>query len=856
MKKYDKNTCRPPRAAEFLLKRMIDGRISNPALGDLEEQFRAMAAERGLFFSRLHYWLQIYPVFINMILEILIGGGIMLNSYFKSAVRYILRKKFFSFINILGLDVGMACFILISIWVQDELSFDEFHENKDRLYLLSITHPNDIVDRNVPYALASVLAGEFPEISDYTRIYKLSALKTCSFRYQPDDGPPAMFYEDSVNLVDAGFFSMFSFPFVDGSPETALRDRNALVINEKIAHKYFGTENPLGKKLTLNNRSDLIVTGVVRVPENSALRFDFMALLEPGLSDDWNWRDPSFLLLDEKASVDGFRAKISGSLNEHFPHRLPGAFKVDILPITELHLNFGRKIYVYLFSLIAIFILFIACVNYMNLATAGSAKRAREVGLRKVVGAGRSQLAFQFMGESILLSALAFLLSLPVVKLSLPVLNNLTGKHLSLFPFQNAYMVPLLFGLILFVGIVSGSYPALYLSSGKPIDRLRSITGYRANRSLFRVISVVGQFAISVLLIACTMVVFKQLNFVRNRPLGFDTDYVLKIPMNDGLRRSYESFKNRLLQNPNVSAVSASQAIPYDEDYKTSGLEWNTKDSGMVPMVRYSIVDYDYIELYEMEVLDGRSFSMRFSGDRENFIINQTAAEYMNMKSPVGKRLKFWGREGRIIGVVKDFHHVSLHNEIMPHVFTINPRFHRGLKYISVKVNSTGLSDTIKSIQAAASTAAPDFPFEYAFLDQGIGNLYRAEQDLGKIFSYFAFLAIFISCLGIFGLSAFTAQQRIKEIGIRKVLGCSVSGIIIMLSKKFSLWVLLSNLIAWPIGYYVMSKWLRNFAYRTDFKLTVFILAGVLSLIIAALPVGYQALKAAVADPVESLRYE
>jgi len=855
MKSRNKNMCRPPRAAEFLLKQMIDSTVSHPALGDLEEQFQTMVEKRGLLFARFYYWLQIYPVLKNIITEFFYGEIIMFNSYVKSAIRYILRKKLFAVINILGLTVGMACFILISIWVQDELNFDKFHKNKDRLYLLTIIHPNDIVDWNVPYALAPALANEFPEISDYTRIYQRAALRTCTFKYQPDDGRQIMFYEDNVNLVDAGFFTMFSFPFVYGSPETALKDRNALVINEKIARKYFGRENPIGKKLILNNQEDLMVTGVVRVPANSHLQFDFMALLEPKLLDDWNWRDSAFLLLGENVSIDSFKEKISGSFNKHYPNPLPGVFEVDILPITKYHLNFGGKTYVYIFSVIAIFILFIACFNYMNLATASSTKRAREVGLRKVVGAKRIQLIFQFLGESILLSALAFTLSLLAVHLSLPVLNSLTGKSLTLFPFQNAFMYPFLLGLIVFVGIVSGSYPALLLTTTKPIDTLRSGTGFRANRSLFRVISVVGQFTISVLLIACTIVVFKQLNFVRHRPLGFDTDYVLKIPFNNGLKSRYSSFKNKLLQNSNILAVSASQAIPYDEDYK-SGVEWDTKDPEMVSMVRYSIADYDYIELYNMEILEGRSFSKEFSEDHKNFVINQTAAKYMNMKAPIGQRLSFWGVEGRIIGVVKDFHHVSLHKEIMPHIVTINPRFRRELKYISVKVNAAGLSDAIKFIQTAAATAAPDYPFEYSFLDQGIGNLYQSEQNLGKIFSYFAFLAIFISCLGIFGLSAFTAEQRTKEIGIRKVLGCSVSGIIIMLSKTFSLWVLLANLIAWPIAYYAMSKWLQNFAYRTGFSPFIFILTGVLSLLIAALPVGYQALKAAGADPVESLRYE
>lgn len=846
----------PPRVAAFLLKRLLDGNINHLALGDLEEQFHSIQKKHGLLYAHFYYWLQILPVLKNIISKNLSGSIIMLKSYIKTAFRYIFRKKLFAAINILGLTAGIACFILISIWAQDEMSFDKFHQNKDNLYLLTIIHPNDAVDWNVPYALAPTLSDQYPEIKDYTRIYTLASLRTCSFKYQPEAGPQVLFYEDNVNLVDPGFFTIFSFPFIYGSPETALAEQNALVLREEVARKYFGTENPLGKKLTLNNQADLIVAGVVRVPKNSHIQFDFITRLNNTLADDWNWRDSSFVLLDEQASSQVFRTKIAGSLNKYYPSPLPGTFKVDILPITKVHLNFGRSTYVYIFSLIAVFILFIACVNYMNLATASSSKRAREIGLRKVVGAKRTQLIFQFLGESVLLSTLALFLALFVVQLTLPVLNSLTGKQLVLFPFQNVLMYPFLMGLAILVGIISGSYPALYLTSSKPIETLRGAIGFRPHRSKFRVISVVGQFTISVLLIACTIVVLKQLNYVRHKSLGFNTDYVLKIPFNNSLKRRYPSFKTDLLQNPNILKVSASQAVPYDEDYKTSGVKWDTQAADMVPNVRYSICDFDYLELYDMEIVAGRSFAREFSGDQNNFIINETAAEYMEMEEPLGQRLTFWGREGLIIGVVKDFHHVSLHREIMPQYFTINPRLRNALKYISVKVNSINLPDTIKFIQTTAKQISPDYPFAYSFLDQGIGNLYQTEQRLGKIFSYFAFLAIFISCLGIFGLAAFTAEQRTKEIGIRKILGCSVPGIMLLLTRAFSRWVLLANLIAWPIAYYIMLKWLQNFAYRTGFSPLIFLLAGSISLVIAALPIGYQALKAAAADPVDSLRYE
>jgi putative ABC transport system permease protein len=777
-------------------------------------------------------------------------------NHLKLSLRNIKRHKLFSFINIAGLAVGMACFILIMLWVQDEQSYDKFHANKDRLYLVTIIHPNEITDPNVPYALAPIMANEFPEILDYTRIYELGALSTCSFGYRPANGSSIMFYEDKVNLVDPCFFTMFSFPFKYGDPKTALQAPNSLVISEKIALKYFGQKNPLGEKLTFNNREDVIVTGVVRVPTNSHLQFDFVAPLRNKLLNDWNWRDPSYVLLNKDASLPAFRAKIAGILGKHSPFPKADSFKVDILPVSDIYLNFGRRTYVYLFSVIALFILFIACINYMNLATAGSVNRAREVGLRKVAGARRVQLVGQFLGESVLMSFLALLISLILVKLFLPLLNNLTAKQMIFAPFQGFLMFSLLLGLVIAVGIISGIYPAFFLTSSRPVDTLKGPLSFKSRHSIFRVVTVTGQFIISVLLIACTVVVFNQLNYIRERPLGFKTDYIIKVPMNRTLLLGFNSFKNELLQNPNILNVTASQAVPYDDDMKTDGVEWEGKDPGLVPLVRYSITDVDYVETFEMQIVDGRSFKKEYPADKNNYVINEEAAKYMGMDAPVGQQLKFWGARGTIIGVVKNFHSVSLHRKILPHILTINPRNFGALKYVFIKVTAENVPDTLRFISGTSLKYAPDYPFEYSFIDRGVGNLYQSEQKLGKIFGYFAFIAIFISCLGIFGLASFTAERRTKEIGIRKTLGASVSSIVVLLSKDFSRWVLLANIIAWPLGWYAMHKWLENFAYRVDPGLFLFIFAGVLSFITAALPIGFHSIKAATTNPVNTLRYE
>jgi putative ABC transport system permease protein len=777
--------------------------------------------------------------------------------YIRVALRKFKRQKFSALINLSGLAAGLAVCILISLWVRDELGYDKYLANRDRLFLLTIEFPNGTLDSNVPYALAPGLAREYPEIRDYTRIYEMGTLTTCSFSYQPGNGPRVMHYEDSVDLVDPGFFAMFSFPFIQGDPATALRDRNAVVIRDEAARRYFGDENPLGKKLTFNNREDLVVSGVIRVPSGSHLRPDFVAPLPNTLTEDWNWRDPSYVLLDPQTSPESLSEKIAGSLNKNFPQPLPGTFKVGLLPVSKVHLGFGRMIYVTVFSLIAVLILAIACINYMNLATARSVSRSREVGMRKVVGAGRGHLIQQFLGEAILTSVLAFGLALGLAYLLLPFLNGLTGKELTLFAGSGPVLAAYFLGLAVLVGIVAGSYPAFFLSASRPIDALQAASSFRARRSLFRVVSVVGQFAISVLLIACTLAVFRQLRYVRNRPLGLTTDQVLQVRYNPSLLRNFPGFKRELLLDPRVLSVTRSQGVPYNEDYKTGGIEWDGKDPARMEVIRYSITDYDLFETFGMTFAAGRSFSAQTPGDSLNYVINQKAAAHMGLKEPVGARLKFWGQEGRVIGVVKDFHHVSLHREILPQVFTINPRFQAGaVKFIFIKVSPDGLARTLRMIREATEKHAPDYPFEGKFLDKGTASLYESEERLGKIFTAFAFLAIFISCLGILGLAAYSVEQRTKEVGIRRVLGGSVPGIVARLSKPFSLWILAANLIAWPIAYYAMQRWLRGFAYRASLSLDLFVAAGLCSLLAAALPIVLQSLRAAVADPVKALRYE
>ena len=648
---------------------------------------------------------------------------------------------------------------------------------------------------------------------------------------------------------------MFSFPFRLGSVDGALDNPTSVVISEEAAARYFSGENPLGKTLSFNNRQELTVTGVVHIPTNSHIRFDFAAPMDDSFANNWNWADPSYVLLSKEAVLPELQEKIAGEFTASYPNRLPGTFGLRLLPITKSHLHFGRQMYVTIFSLIAVFILLIACVNYMNLATAQSSSRTKEVGLRKVVGARLSQLIQQFMGESVVTAAISLVLALFLVRLFLPAVNGLTGKDLTFSAVQTPGSFLFMIGLVLGVGILSGIYPALYLSSSRPAETLKTFRNIGSRRSVFRVITVVGQFTISVFLILGTAVIFKQLGYSRSRPLGFQTDHILRIPLNPYLLGRYEPLKNDLAALPGVLNVTASQAAPYNDDYKT-GIEWDGKDPDFVPNVRYTITKMGYIETFGMEIVKGRSYSPEIPGDDKNFLINEEAARYMNMEEPLGQRIRMWGSEGMIIGVVKDFHHVSLHREIMPQVISANPRFQRNLKYLFVKISSSGLPDTIAAIREKSTLYAQGFPFEYSFLDGGLAALYDNEERLAKIFSYFAALAIFISCLGIFGLSAYSAERRTKEIGVRKVLGASVSNLTLLLSRDFTRWLLAANLIAWPIGWFVMNRWLQSFAYRAGIGLGIYVFAGLLSLIFASLPVIYQTWKAASADPVKSLRYE
>ncbi len=784
----------------------------------------------------------------------------MLKNYLKIALRNILRHKGYSFINIAGLTLGLACFILIGLWVRDELSFDRFHEKKDRIFrILNKVESGQLIP-SPTYALAPALKEEYPEVEEYSRVWPWAGSLV---RYQDK-----RFEEERINLADPGFFRMFSFPFLLGDPETALADRNSIVLTETTARKYFGDEDPLGKVLFLDEyNAGFVVSGIIKdVPSNSHIQFDLLARVEL-LGEDrlarWQeWMGPCYVLLRPGTSGADVTSKIADIYKKHED---PEATYVPILqPLTEVHLHeSGRPAglqKVLLFSLIAIFILVMACVNFMNLSTARSARRAREVGIRKVVGAHRPQLIRQFLGEALVISAIALFLALALVEALLPRFNLFAGKNLSLLSDAGLFMMLILLLVILATGLLAGSYPAFFLSSFSSVEALKQRPGSRGRGAAIRKGLIIFQFAISVGLLTCTLVASRQLHHIQTMDLGLNREHVVILYNNPGLRKNFDTFRNDLLIEPSIRSVTSAAQGPTWVGQSFS-INWEGNPSENMLGVDYTVVDYDFFQTFGMTMVRGRAFSREFPADEDGAcIINETAAKRMGVEDPVGMTVYMahpaWPesfRQARVIGVVKDFNARTVHTAIPPFVFRMYKPWHQ---YVFIKVDGTRIPEALKRIEAAFEQRSPDYPYRYLFYDEAFNRQYASERQLGVLFNGFGVLSIFISCLGLFGLAAYTAEQKTKEIGIRKVLGASLPGIISLTTKEFLKWVALAHLIGWPIAYFVMSQWLREFAYRVGIGPVVFALSAGLTLLVAFLTVGFQAVKAALANPVESLRYE
>ncbi|MBN1940304.1 MAG: ABC transporter permease [Candidatus Aminicenantes bacterium] len=785
----------------------------------------------------------------------------MIKNYLVTAVRHLRRHKGHSFINIAGLTMGLACFLLISLWVADELSFDRFHQNKDRIFRVLNKLPDGRMIPSPTYALAPALKAEYPEVEEYSRVWPWS-----SSLVQYGD---KQFEEDRICLADPGFLKMFTFPMVKGNPDNALADKQSIVLTESTARKYFGDEDPLGRVLVLAQfGTNVTVTGVVRdVPANSHIQFDFLARVE-FLGEDrlarWEeWTGPCYVLLRPGVSAEEFTAKIAGIYRAHVN---PDATFVPVLqPLSRVRLHEAGEASglqrVVFFSFVAVLILLMACVNFMNLATSRSTLRTKEVGVRKVVGAGRFQLARQFLGEAILSSAAAMVLALVLLEAVLPPFNRFSGKSLALISGAGPATILGLIAVVAATGLLAGSYPAVFLSSFSSVEALvKRGSGAGGRGAAVRKGLIVFQFAISVGLITCTLVASRQMRHIQNMDIGLNRENVVILSNNPVLRPKFEAFKNDLLLSPSIlSATSAAQGPTWVGE--NIMVDWAGNSTGRQLSVDYTCVDFDFFKTFEMPIVRGRAFSREFADDEHTAcVINEAAARQLDAEDPLGMTITMnhpaWPesfRPARVIGVVRDFNARSLHQPIRPFVFRMYKPWHQ---YAFIKIDGARRPDALKAIEAAFHRHVPGYPYRHLFYDEAFNLQYASDRITGALFTGFGLFSVFLSCLGLFGLASHTAERKTREIGIRKVLGATVPGLIYLTTRDFLRWVALSHLIGWPVAYLVMRRWLGQFAFRTNIGPAIFLISAALTLAVSLVAVGYQSIRAALSDPVQSLRYE
>ncbi len=803
----------------------------------------------------------------------------MIKNYLKIALRNLLKFKAYSFINVLGLAIGIAACMMILLYINDELSYDKFNTKADQIYRVHTDGKLAGHEINIafsPQPLGETLVQDYPEVIQYTR---LMPNRTMLIRYKDN-----VFNESNFFWADSTIFDVFTIPFIEGDPKTALTQPHTVVLTEKLAKKYFGKEDPMDKIMKFEDGTPYTVKGVVKnCPENAHFHYDmFASIASLGMRDTKFWINNNFytyILLKKgvpgselAAKLPEFARKYAGpQLKELFGasyedlQKSGNAYEFHMQPLTSIHLhshldyelepNSDIK-YIYIFSIIALFILLIACINFMNLSTARSTLRSKEVGMRKVLGSNKSQLIKQFLAESILMTFIAVLVAVVLVEVFLPSFDHLAGKDLSISYFNNWLTIPLLFLTVLVVGLLAGSYPAFFLSSFKPVTVLKGKYN-NSGSAWLRSGLVVFQFAISIILFIGTFVVYGQLKYVQQTNLGFDKDHVLVIQRAWALEKNADTFKNELKNNTHIVSASNADNIP-GRIFGQTVFKPEGSQSPQQYILAIMSTGYDFAKTMKLKLLEGRYFSLENPTDSDAVVLNESAVKLMGIKNPLGKRIMYPGRTPEdnfltIIGVLKDFHFESLHQKIRPLVITLD----RGqTAYLPVRISPTDVQGSVAFIEKEWKKFVPNKPFEYFFLNDDFNKLYQSEQKTGEIFTAFSVLAIFIACLGLFGLAAFTAERRTKEIGIRKVMGASIPGIVILLSKEFTKWVLLANIIAWPVAYYFMNNWLQNFAYRINPGLGTFLLSGVIALFIALITVSFQAVKVAVANPVNALRSE
>lgn len=803
----------------------------------------------------------------------------MIKNYLKIGLRNLSKHRVYSIINISGLAVGMASFILIGLYVFNELSYDKYHQNADRIFRVGVTlELNGIVydEASIQFPAAEVLESDYPEIEKTIRIYKNVESPLIEYGDKKIS-------EEKFFFADNSFFDLFDFEFINGNPKTALKEVNSVVITKETAEKYFGQENPIGKTLSYENESDLIVTGVIKkVNANSHFTFDFIASLDfqmsmwnsqngiEGRHNKWFWTGAwTYVLLNEKESADGLSRKLPEFINKYFPDRYKTGATLNLQPLTDIHLHSDLDneieqnssiLYIYVFSTVAIFIIFIACINFINLSIAQANNKAKEVGIRKVLGAYRSQLIFQFLSETIISSVLATMSALFLIELAEPLFYDILNKPLSISLYENYFGIIIIVSVTLLVGVLSGIFPAIFLSNFNPAKIFKKMLSINFSYEFLRKSLVVLQFSTSIFLIIAIAVIYQQLHFVNSKELGFDREKVIVVKARSDVNKKFDAFRNELLKNKNILNVSGTSDIPGRGANASRFVPEGTSHENPV-MLPITLVGYDFAESMDIEITKGKNFSRNFPSDvSEGFLLNNKAVQKLGWENgPIGKKMELYapgtneiGKSGYVIGVVDDYHYESLHSEVKPLVLS----FSNNYTYYLVRFDKGNFDDQLKYVESTWNTFSPEWPFESFFLDKDLEQSYENDQQLGTIVNYFALIAIIISCMGLFGLATYSAEKRVKEIGIRKVLGASVDNIVRLLSLDFIKLVLIANVISWPIAYYIMNSWLEDFAYRIDLNIWIFILAGLVTLLLALLTITFKTLRAALANPVDSLKYE
>lgn len=801
----------------------------------------------------------------------------MLINYIKLAIRNLTNQKVYTTINVLGLSFGITACLLIAIYIFQELSYDNFHANGTKLYRVGQTsHSSEGDESEVqsPHPLGEALIQDYPEVEKMSRIY-----------FSENDlivYGEKRFFEDHIAFADSSFFEMFSFNLIQGNPKEVLSRKNTVVLTQSTARKYFENENPVGKTIEFNNKYSFEVTGICEdVPVNSHFNFDFLFsystlngdFIGVSIIDQWGamFGSYTYLLMPEGIDYKAFEKKASEVYTKYTTP--PGGVTKSLFlqPLADIYLfsNYPEEIgptntvsNLYILGSIALFILIIACINFMNLTTARSIKRAREVGVRKVLGAHRFQLTRQFISESLILSIISLIISFVSVEILLPYFSELIEKKIEFSYVQNIEVTLLLVASVLAVGIVAGIYPGLFLSGYKPITVLRGvkITDQGSNAaSLLRKGLVITQFVISIALIACTLIINEQLNYMTTANMGFDTRHMLIVPAYSDIDENYESIKAEIQTVSGVESVSASFSAPISEHGFGTSIYPKGRDGGERVGIRVNLIDFDYVNNYNLELIAGENISEKTVSDYSSaIVINETLSKKLGFSNPadvIGEKYDLGINRVAppIIGVVKDFHFSSMHNKISPLVFMYWPRFYNNF---NIKVASQNVSNVLAEVEKIIVKYSPDFPFTYSFLDEDIAELYKNEAQASKIVVTFSVVAVFIACLGLLGLISFSAEQRRKEIGIRKVMGADILSIVKMISKEFFVLVIAANIVAIPIVFYFMNKWLSDFAYKISIGGEIFAYSIVITILLTLITISYQAVKAAIANPVESLRDE